>query len=103
MDRKSIPGAIEVTQNVYCWQSGQIGFSNRGIPDGSLPIRFNATPEEVETIKARSRMSYDNKTMLVPGIPEAENPHAALNALHAFCGNIDLPAQEQKTKSRQRK
>lgn len=37
-----------------------------------------------QSLEAKFRLAYDNETLLVPGIPEAENQEEALEALQKF-------------------
>lgn len=62
-----------MNSNIYCYASGHVEIVPVGKepPKGVLPIRLNATKKQVETITALCRLSYDGKTLLVPGIPEA--------------------------------
>ncbi|WP_236665124.1 hypothetical protein [Aeromonas dhakensis] len=59
-------------------------------PDDALPIYcvVDASTAEVERLKESvgvlARHAYDNKTLLVPGIPEAEDMSAAYDALIKF-------------------
>lgn len=81
----------------YCYATGLIHFG-RSVPDGALEIaRGQARPLRA-FIEVRSRHGYRTRkvkgrlqkipgtdTLLVPGIPEAPNQHAALDALRGFC------------------
>lgn len=66
--------------HAYCWASGQIEFG-RKVPDGA--IRFASGRAEVlrKAIGPAARLSYDNETLLVPGIPEAADQSDAGDAL----------------------
>ena len=71
----------------YCWQGGdiEIGYT---CPEGAIIIT-EQRPEELEEefrslISARSRHAYDGKTLLVPGIPEADSEEEAFQALLRF-------------------
>lgn len=72
----------------YCYQSGEIDFapSRKELPEGT--IAFLVTRGSLENLKKRvsvkARHAYDGETLLVPGVPEAENGGAALSALHAW-------------------
>lgn len=87
----------------YCYRSGQLGFTNGLIPDGALPIRLDASEEEITKIKALSRLAYDNKTLLVPGIPEAENQHDAYEAFTRFVDVLNFPAHQPIARRRKSK
>ena len=73
----------------YCWASGEIGF-DKSIPNGALPIKKNCSKRDIEKIQVRSRLSYDGKTHLVPGIPEAENQDEAYEALQRFKDFVNM-------------
>ncbi len=67
----------------YCWQGGEIGIGHR-TPAGALPI-IGGPKRRLEKILHRTaRLAYDNKTWLVPGIPEADNSDAKLDALFKY-------------------
>lgn len=69
----------------YCDRAGTIGFCPATCPDGTLPIASHAHDALLRgAIAAVARRAHDNTTLLVPGIPEASSPDAALDALIAF-------------------
>lgn len=67
----------------YCFASGEIGFS-RSIPDGALPIARGPAKLLRQKVCAVARHAYDGETLLVPGIPEAPDQLAAVDALVRF-------------------
>lgn len=80
----------------YCYSSGLIDFGKR-IPNGALIIARGPEKELRDFIEARARHGYrtrvingrptkvrGSETFLVPGVPEAPNQHAGLDALHAW-------------------
>jgi len=67
----------------FCWAGGQIEFGRR-IPDGALPIMRGAESIVRETMSVAARHAYDGVTLLVPGVPEAPNQMAAVDALIRF-------------------
>ena len=69
----------------YCWRSGQIEFGE-DIPEGAIKIGKGALT--IKNVKTRARHAYDNKTLLVPGVPEAEDDIEALKALSNFCNFV---------------
>lgn len=71
----------------YCYRSGQIGLGSR-LPKGALPIARAKGHQLRRTIEGLARWAYDNKTMLVPGIPEADSDVEALDALKRFAGQV---------------
>lgn len=69
--------------HAYCFASGHIEFSTR-IPEGALPIANGPERELRDFISPLARHAYDNETLLVPGVPEAEDQEAKLDALKKF-------------------
>jgi hypothetical protein len=72
----------------FCDRKGRIEFvrgDGRNIPEGMLGIVEGPAKEVRELIGVTARHAYDNKTLLVPGIPEAESDTAAYDALVGFC------------------
>lgn len=67
----------------YTWRSGRIDFG-RKTPEGALEIVSGPAKKIKDVISATSRLAYDGVTRLVPGIPEAANDDAALDALLAY-------------------
>lgn len=80
----------------FAWSSGRIEFGQR-VPKGALPIASGKAKKVRSIITATARHAYDGKTLLVPGVPEAENEDAALDALIAFCNWIE-PIFEQEAR-----
>ncbi|MDP1681043.1 MAG: host nuclease inhibitor protein [Burkholderiales bacterium] len=69
--------------NAYAWRSGRIDFG-RKTPEGALTIATGPAKKIKGVICATARHAYDGVTLLVPGIPEAANDDAALDALLAY-------------------
>lgn len=80
----------------YCYASGLIGFGTK-IPKGALVIARGPEQPLKEFIESRARHGYRTKlvngrptkvrgsdTLLVPGLPEADNQRVALDALHRW-------------------
>jgi hypothetical protein len=80
----------------YSYRSGHIEFTtDQSIPNGALPIA--AHPDEDflrETVAGMCRMSYPtepgfhDEKPLVPGVPEAADDWAALEAHNKFCQRV---------------
>lgn len=64
-------------------RSGIITFSPRLI-DGLLPVGRASERRLKAEIEVTARHAYDGKTLLVPGVPEAPDADAALDALIAY-------------------
>ncbi len=70
----------------YCWASGEIEFAKgANVPNAALPICAGPAKDVRALIAVSARHAYDNKTLLVPGIPEAPNQRKAGDALRTFC------------------
>lgn len=69
--------------HAYCYRGGEIAFGQK-VPSGAILLVTGKARLVRERVSARTRLSYDNRTLLVPGIPEAEDDAAAEAALLAF-------------------
>jgi len=67
----------------YCYRSGQIQFG-RSIPEGAIKVAQGPAKKLRDLIGVVARHAYDGKTLLVPGIPEAETEQQAEDALRRF-------------------
>jgi hypothetical protein len=67
----------------FCYRSGEIDTCAGAPPDGTIPfVRSRKGPTQLKAlISVRARLAYDGVTLLVPGIPEAVDDNAALDAL----------------------
>lgn len=77
-----------MNKTAYCYASGQIKIGTK-VPVGALPIISGPENKLRAVIQGTARLARDNKTLLVPGIPEAPNQEEALNALFAYIGWIE--------------
>jgi imidazoleglycerol phosphate synthase glutamine amidotransferase subunit HisH len=88
----------------YCYASGLIEFG-RAMPDGALPVARGPAKVLRDFIEVRARHGYrteivngrptkipGTETLLVPGVPEAPDQMAAVDALTAFRKWIGLTA-----------
>lgn len=76
----------------FCWRSGEIEFTRGPIPEGAIQIT-NKKLSDAEfrmRVTTRSRRAYRGDTLLVPGIPEAEDEFAALVAFNNWM-RINFP------------
>jgi hypothetical protein len=84
----------------YCYSSGLIEFG-RNVPSGALPIARGPAKSLRDFIEATARHGYRTRKvrgrptkipgterLLVPGVPEASDQTAALDALLAWCAWI---------------
>ena len=69
--------------HVYCDRNGHV-LIGPCCPPGMLPLADG--PERVvrDAIEGSARLAYDGETWLVPGIPEARDDDAAVDAAVAF-------------------
>jgi len=69
----------------YAWATGRIGFG-QSVPEGALPIANGVERELREAIAGTARLSRSgDDVFIVPGVPEAPNGDAAVDALLAYC------------------
>lgn len=69
--------------HAFCYASGEIDFGRR-VPTGALKIASGPAKVLREKIEVAARHGYDGDTLLVPGVPEAENQTVAMDALIAW-------------------
>jgi hypothetical protein len=67
----------------YCWRTGKIELG-RYTPRGAIEIADVPGRELRRQISATARHAYDGETLLVPGVPEAKDDLAALEAVRRF-------------------
>lgn len=81
-----------MTTLAYCYGSGQIGFGEK-CPGGALPLVRGGDQEVRDFMSGVARHAYDGETLLVPGIPEAENQTIAFQKLIVFLNWIEPAAK----------
>lgn len=65
------------------------------VPDGMLPVfRTRSLRRTREVAEIVCRHAYDGKTLLVPGLPEAKDQAAGLDALLAFRARLRRDARK---------
>jgi len=69
---------------VYCYRSGLVEFGEL-LPKGALLIDKGRGKKWRKGVEVKCRLSYDGKTYLVPGVPEAETNKDAYSAYKRFC------------------
>jgi hypothetical protein len=75
---------MKIYHIAFCYASGHIGFGT-ALPDGALEITRHSDKQTLlKVVEGTARLAYDNKTWLVPGIPEASNENEKLKALRAY-------------------
>lgn len=68
-------------EKAYCYATGLVGFGDK-LPKGALPIGTLKVKREKFTVHCR--LAYNGKDWLVPGIPEAADQSAGVDALMTF-------------------
>lgn len=68
----------------YCYRSGQIYLQSnkRPLPKGAIPLGSHRHIREA--LGPLIRWAHNNKTMLIPGVPEADTNEEAYAALIKF-------------------
>lgn len=69
--------------HIVCHRSGE-AFVSRRVPKGTMKIVTGHGRRLKRVLCACARHAYDGKTLLVPGLPEADNDLQAINAVKAF-------------------
>lgn len=70
-------------------RSGQISFTgDASVPDGMLAIACAPSDQLRRVVSVNARFAYNNKTLLVPGVPEAKDDADALDALLIFQARV---------------
>lgn len=67
----------------YCYRSGEILIGDH-LPYGSLELGRGRGRKFRQIVEVLARHASDGKTLLVPGIPEADSDAHALQAAEAF-------------------
>lgn len=69
--------------HIICWRSGQVEVRSSE-PEGGISLMRGSARRLKTLLEACARHAYDGKTLLVPGIPEADDDDAAYDAMVAF-------------------
>ena len=69
--------------HIVCCRSGET-FVSRRVPKGTMKVVTGHGRRLKRILCACARHAYDGKTLLVPGLPEANNDLQAINAVKAF-------------------
>ena len=69
--------------HIVCYRSGQV-FVSRRVPKGALQIVTGHGRRLNRVLSACARHAYDGKTLLVPGVPEADSDVQAVEAVRKF-------------------
>jgi len=77
-----------MSHSAYADRAGVIGFGPR-CPAGALPIARHPDLERLKSqVSGLARVGHDNKTLLVPGVPEAATSDEAVDALARFSEKV---------------
>lgn len=76
-----------MTATAYCYRTGRIRIGAR-CPDGALPLAYGPERRLRRAVTARARLGYDGKSWLVPGVPEAPNEDAGIEAARTFSAQL---------------
>lgn len=68
---------------IICWRSGETEIASR-VPEGAATLMTGPRSRLIKLLSVNARHSYDGKSLLVPGLPEAEDDEAAVRAVQAF-------------------
>jgi hypothetical protein len=74
-----------------CYRSGEIIFLSEGdeVPEGVALIASGPADEVRAAVEVMARHSRYDETLLVPGLPEADDNEQALTALRLFIGEVE--------------
>jgi hypothetical protein len=83
----------------YCWANGRLGFSQKKIPQGTLPIAKGTGKKWRQGIEAQCRLMYDGKTYMIPSVQDAFlfKEKDTLEALYEFLRNLENLGLKQPT------
>jgi hypothetical protein len=68
---------------IVCWRCGTVRVEKARI-DGGIVLIKGPRKELERRLEVLARHAYDGQTLLVPGVPEADDDEAALDAVFAF-------------------
>lgn len=74
---------------MYCWRTGRLAVGRGAIPNGALMVTVGGEKTLRRILHGFARLAYDNKTWLVPGIPEAKTDAGARRALKRFTKGVN--------------
>lgn len=72
-----------MTATAYCYRSGEIRVGLR-CPNGAIPLAYGSEYQLRKAVRTRSRPSYGGNIHLVPGVPEAVDEDAGIEAARQF-------------------
>jgi hypothetical protein len=69
--------------HIVCYRSGE-AFVSRRVPKGTIRIVTGHGRRLNRILSVCARHAYDGKTLLVPGLPEADDDKRAIEAVKSF-------------------
>ncbi len=84
---------MTVTLYAHCYRTGEITISRSDDEPGMLCLGSGTGQEFKDKVSARARPACDNKTILVPGLPEAGSEAEAIVAVNRF---VDYLSQDRR-------
>lgn len=82
---------------IICWRSGETEVVSRA-PDGAITLMIGPRRRLQALLDTQARHAHDGKTLLVPGVPEAADDVAALDATIAFQTRLENCAVRRATR-----
>jgi hypothetical protein len=70
-------------QVAYFYRNGPIHIGD-SVPEEALPLGMGTEEKLENALQRTARLAYDNKTWLVPGLPEEDDDEAALEIAMNF-------------------
>ena len=83
----------------FVWRNGVIDFG-RAVPSGAIAVDYGLAADVRRRVDAESRHAYDGRTLLLPGIPEADTDDEAEVALVAFRQRLEAARRRDRSKRR---
>lgn len=77
----------------YCYRGGDIHFGQQ-VPAGAIELMRGSDNIVKGRVEVRARHAYDGKTLLVPGVPEAEDEFGAMQAVEQFKRFLTTPRRK---------
>jgi hypothetical protein len=74
--------------HIICWQSGLVEVADDK-PHGAISLMQGARHALERRLITHARHAYDGKSLLVPGVPEAETEAEKLAAVKAFAARLE--------------
>lgn len=79
----------------HCYRSGEIEFSPEEDLPGMICVGWGEEAKLREVVGVCARHAYDGETLLVPGIPEAEDDFSAEAAMQWFLVKVRMRMEKE--------